>query len=733
MAVTSSPVALKGEEVVEKRSRSKRPGVRVVGGRIYDSENGKTCHQCRQKTMDFAAACAIQKGNKLCTLKFCHKCLLNRYGEKAEEVALLDDWQCPKCRGVCNCSFCMKKRGHKPTGILVHTAKENGFSSVSELLQVTGSENLNLYKDVKADDVSSEKCGSPYKEYTVTSPWKPGKENSFDGNVDKNLHPQNITPVSAEKKSKKTKRKGLKDVGNGNRDAEISLEESGQKKTKREAPGEVSNGSMKRGNKKPIITEVVSENEMKTNEKDKGDVAKEKKSKTKSMELSKDKVKENKKGEDVSEKKRKTKAHPQEISKKELKNGKNEDVFVEKKRPKTQPQKVSQNEVLLGANCNGGIVCGFRSDIIHTETKMAGDSCKVDKDCAEFQIKSKTASERRAMKLQNKEIDVDIQLPQGTCLTAVAGIELPPENVGNALQFLEFCASFGKVLGLKKGQAEIALREIINGRRGRRLQSYHLAQIHIQLLSLIQKDMGEESPALTATNENSWFQALGTSVSKCHFISKELPSNCFDLGNGGYDKLNSSEKLRLLNLICDEALNTKALRSWIDDENSSFLERQKEAREKVLAAKDKEKKLKQKMLDEVAKAIIEKNGAPISVSNHKEIVSRIKSEAALARTEMLEAMALKETLSNAVRTEPVLLDVDGRVFWKLNGYDGQSDILLQDMGTWSSVAPSEKWLVYADEQKLEVEKYIISSRTKRLRVQKANGTHSIEHDETRQT
>ena len=202
---------------------------------------------------------------------------------------------------------------------------------------------------------------------------------------------------------------------------------------------------MKRGNKKPIITEVDSENEMRTNEKDKGDVAKEKKSKTKSMELSNDKVKENKKGEDVSEKKRKTKAHPQEISKKELKNEKNEDAFVEKKRPKTQPQKVSQNEVLLGANCNGGIVCGVSSDRTQTETKMAGDPCIVDKDPAEFQIKSKTANERRAMKLQNKEIDVDIQLPQGTCLTAVAGIELHPENVGNALQFLEFCASFGKV------------------------------------------------------------------------------------------------------------------------------------------------------------------------------------------------------------------------------------------------------------------------------------------------
>ncbi|KAI9378021.1 hypothetical protein POPTR_018G024400v4 [Populus trichocarpa] len=723
MAVTSSPVALKEKEVVEKRSRSKRPGVRVVGGRIYDSDNGKTCHQCRQKTMDFAAACAIQKGNKLCTLKFCHKCLLNRYGEKAEDVALLDDWQCPKCRGICNCSFCMKKRGHKPTGILVYTAKENGFCSVSELLQIKGSENLNHNKDVKASDGSS-KSASSYKESTVASPWKPGKENSFDGNIETNLHPQNLTPISAEKKSKKTKRKGLKEVGSGNRDAEINLEESGQKKTKREGLGKVSNGSTKGGYKKPLITEDVYENEMKTNEKDKGDVAKEKKSKTKSMELSKDKVKENKKHEDVSEKKRKTKAHPQEISKKELKNGKNEDAFVEKRRTKTQPQEVSQNEVLLGANCNGGLVCGFRSDKIQTETKMAGDSCKVDKFPAESQT---TANERRTKKLQNKEIDVDIQLPQGTCLTAVAGIELPPETVGNALQFLEFCASFGKVLGLKKGQAEIALREIINGRRGRRLQSYHLAQIHVQLLSLIQKDIGEESPTLTTTNENSWFQALRKSVSKCHFLSKELPSNCFDWGNEGYDKLNSSEKLRLLNLICDEALNTKELRSWIDDENSKFLERQKEAKEKVLAAKDKEKKLKQKMLDEVAKAIIEKNGAPISVSNHKEMVSRIKSEAAQAHSEMLEAMALKKgLLSNAVRTEPVLLDVDGRAFWKLNGYNGQSDILLQDMGTWNSVAPSEKWLVYADEQKLEIEKYITSSRTKRLRVQKASETPSID-------
>uniref|UniRef100_A0A6N2L3E5 Zinc-finger domain-containing protein n=1 Tax=Salix viminalis TaxID=40686 RepID=A0A6N2L3E5_SALVM len=156
MAVTSTPADSNGKEFVEK-SRTKCPGVPVVGGRIHDSQNGKNCHQCRQKTLDFAAVCTTQKGNKLCTLKFCHKCLLNRYGEKAEEVALLDNWQCPKCRGICNCSFCMKRRGHKPTGVLVHTAKENGFSSVSELLQVKGLENLNYYKDVKENNVSPKK------------------------------------------------------------------------------------------------------------------------------------------------------------------------------------------------------------------------------------------------------------------------------------------------------------------------------------------------------------------------------------------------------------------------------------------------------------------------------------------------------------------------------------------------------------------------------------------------
>jgi hypothetical protein len=51
MAVTSSPADSNGKEVVEK-SQANCPGVRVVGGRIYDSQNGKTCHQVMSDSFD---------------------------------------------------------------------------------------------------------------------------------------------------------------------------------------------------------------------------------------------------------------------------------------------------------------------------------------------------------------------------------------------------------------------------------------------------------------------------------------------------------------------------------------------------------------------------------------------------------------------------------------------------------------------------------------------------------
>ncbi|CAN6272533.1 unnamed protein product [Urochloa humidicola] len=120
---------------VKAKKRNPAPGVRVVGRRIYDPENGKTCHQCRQKTTDFAAACKQVKKKGPCPIKYCRKCLLNRYGENAEDAAEKEDWICPKCRGICNCSFCRKKKGEMPTGIMAHIAKASGCTSVHDLLE----------------------------------------------------------------------------------------------------------------------------------------------------------------------------------------------------------------------------------------------------------------------------------------------------------------------------------------------------------------------------------------------------------------------------------------------------------------------------------------------------------------------------------------------------------------------------------------------------------------------
>ena len=101
--------------------------------KIYDRVRGTTCHQCRQKTIDTKTICR----NKNCRGvrgQFCGPCLLNRYGEDLRESLGDNTWVCPPCRKICNCSFCLPKRGKPPTGIMIHLAREAGFDSVHEYL-----------------------------------------------------------------------------------------------------------------------------------------------------------------------------------------------------------------------------------------------------------------------------------------------------------------------------------------------------------------------------------------------------------------------------------------------------------------------------------------------------------------------------------------------------------------------------------------------------------------------
>ena len=49
-----------------------------------------------------------------------------RYGENILEVAEKDDWKCPVCRGLCNCSNHRLRLGWLPTGSMYRRAIAEG-------------------------------------------------------------------------------------------------------------------------------------------------------------------------------------------------------------------------------------------------------------------------------------------------------------------------------------------------------------------------------------------------------------------------------------------------------------------------------------------------------------------------------------------------------------------------------------------------------------------------------
>ncbi|XP_058088141.1 uncharacterized protein LOC131235057 isoform X2 [Magnolia sinica] len=707
--------------------RRKFPGIRIVGGRIYDSEHGKSCHQCRQKTMDFVAACKNENSkNKACTIKFCHKCLLNRYGEKAEEMARLDDWKCPKCRGICNCSFCMKRKGHQPTGILSPTAKATGFSSVSELLHLKGPEAIKMVvKDLHA---SPNKQTVFIKGSGVDSKRKCRKENTSANRGDSNIKCKALlVNDDAKLEYKRIGRKNLKlDKSKGSVNESINDDGGLRKKD-----------SKTKNSKKASINSVKKEESMFGGEAnmpngENDDDAEVKKAKqTVSIKGS---------GVDSKRKRRKentsadqgdsnikckpllanddAKLESKRIGRKKLKldkskGGVNESIdddgSLKKKESKTKnSKKASLDTVKKEESLSGG------------EAKMPNGENDDDVEVKKALPVSKLDNPKKHVLASHGEnSSEDVTLPQGNELTTVAGIELPADDVGSALQFLEFCSAFGEVLDLKNGQPELILRELMRGRAARRGLYSSIVQFHIKLLSLIQKDLGEENTLDSTSSGNSWIQVLSKCISESQCASKDLPLDCINRGTDEYEKLDSSTKLRVLNFLCDETLCTEDLRSWIDEENSRFLKRKKEAEQKLLATKEKVNNMKKKLKDEVARAILSsRDGGPLSVSEHDDLLSKIRSETKKAQVEKLEVMNLvpkKKQRLDAVRTEPVLLDGKGRAYWRLRGCSSRSQIVLQDIGNWDSLTPQERWFTYDDEQEKVVEKYVSSFRKKQHR------------------
>ncbi|KAJ4884034.1 Zinc-finger domain of monoamine-oxidase A repressor R1 protein [Raphanus sativus] len=618
---------------VKPSNRKTNPGVRVVGGRIYHSSNGKCCHQCRQKTLDIVASCKAIKKEKQCAISYCHKCLLNRYGEKAEEVGALADWRCPKCRGICNCSLCRKKRGQSPTGILTHIAKASGLSSVSKLLEVEGDDKFSYQKK------------------------KPKLENVSSGDV-------------------------------------IA-------KDSNKAAGKIKNGFPKAKLEDAFVEDVVA----KENNKATGKIKKVS-NKTKTG-FPKAKL------EDASVEDVVAKENSKATGKIKKVSNKTKTGF-----PKAKPEDASTEDV---AKENKKVAGKIKKALNKTkngfpkaepEDASVADVAKENNKAAGKIKKAKVTN-----KVKEEEIQIEAKLPNGISLTNVSGIDIPIEETGNVLQFLEFCSAFGKALDLKQGHAKSIVAAIFgSGRNTRRQQYCSVIPMMIQLMQLISHDR-DMSLSLSAT-DSTWFSSLGECLLQSGVLSDVFRPETFKSGVSEYKKMDASTRLKLLNFLCDESLCTLKMRNFIEDKSKESETKEREAKEKAAAAKEKEKQQRQKIQGDLIKAHMEKNGAPLSIEEHHKVLAQIKAEAKEAHGEMLKATSRKRQRCDAVRTDPILLNDDGLALWKLKCFEEEPKFLLQDLGTFDDLSPDEKWLAFKPEQKQEIEKYISSNRMKMMLAQK---------------
>jgi len=96
------------------------------------------------------------------------------------------------------------------------------------------------------------------------------------------------------------------------------------------------------------------------------------------------------------------------------------------------PQEATQKEEMVDAG-NCGIPAFSVTEEIKKEKKLKGQG--------HASLKPHKLNQNTSM----NDKKVEVTLPPGTLLTSVVGVHLLPEDVGYALQFLEFCSTFGEV------------------------------------------------------------------------------------------------------------------------------------------------------------------------------------------------------------------------------------------------------------------------------------------------
>ncbi|KAG0532889.1 hypothetical protein BDA96_04G144400 [Sorghum bicolor] len=302
-------------------------------------------------------------------------------------------------------------------------------------------------------------------------------------------------------------------------------------------------------------------------------------------------------------------------------------------------------------------------------------------------------------------------LPRGTPVTNIAGAQLDDEDVGAAIQFLEFCRAFTEIFQIKKGQPERILQDLVGGRE-LRLVSSVVAGFHINLLSVIREGRGKKPLAYTR-DRDAWVIDVGKYISESAFISKGFPLNYINQGISGYKNLSPSCKLRVLNFLCDETLSTDKLRNWIDMQNDIAAEPMNAAREKARAAKEMEKELKERLKDNVDKTMLSPNeAAAFSSEENKYLLSQIK-EAQEAKRAAINGMATMEK-QGGLWTKPLMVE-KGVAYWKLDGYCENSAILLQEYGDDELMANKDKWFMFTEDEEKVIEEHVATGSRHKMR------------------
>ncbi|XP_068654390.1 uncharacterized protein [Aristolochia californica] len=140
-----------------------KDGYDSTGKRIYDPVKGKTCHQCRQKTLGYRTHCRecnIVQG------QLCGDCLYMRYGEHVLEAKRNPNWICPVCRGICNCSLCRIKKGWAPTGPLYRKTTSAEPVSAKRSLPFGDTDGTSQQGKLTKEDNDASGCLKPVLEDT---------------------------------------------------------------------------------------------------------------------------------------------------------------------------------------------------------------------------------------------------------------------------------------------------------------------------------------------------------------------------------------------------------------------------------------------------------------------------------------------------------------------------------------------------------------------------------------